>query len=223
MKCVCFSQLFFCTAWLTNCCVLGTKSTWESRVILWNGSSYCSMVSGQTHSCQLLDQSSVELVQGKCLASRGRKPAAMSISTLCWPSKHTSSIQGSSVPALFAGENYWRMPSEWAENGMGGNKAEVEMHLYFGYRLFDSLCLLKWDLISTCPLKEKGIIETQDRNREPLCLAWWMQKEQAPQKDNQQHVLMFEPALAKSSINFGAEDIGCSIWALQLHLNYLRA
>lgn len=130
-----FLSAFFCTAWLTNCCVLGTKSTWESGVILWNGSSYCSMVSGQTHSCQLLDQSSVELVQGKCWASRGRKPAAMSISTLCWPSKNTSSIQGCSVPALFAGGNYWKMPSKWAENGMGGNKAEVEMHLCFKVQL----------------------------------------------------------------------------------------
>lgn len=126
-----FLSAFFCTAWLTNCCVLGTKSTWESGVILWNGSSYCSTVSGQTHSCQLLDQSSVELVQGKCLASRGRKPAAMSISTLCWPSKNTSSIQGCSVPALFAGGNYWKMPSKGAENGTGGNEAEVEMHLCF--------------------------------------------------------------------------------------------
>lgn len=131
MKCVCSSPLFFCPAWLPNCGVLGTKSTWESGVILWNGSSYCSMVSGQTRSCQLLDQSSVELVQGKCLASRGRKPAAMSISTLCWPSKNTGGIQGSFVPALFARGNYWKMPSMWAENGMGKNKAEVKMHLYF--------------------------------------------------------------------------------------------
>lgn len=126
-----FLSAFFYTAWLTNCCVLGTKSTWESRVILWNGSSYCSMVSGQTHSCQLLDQSSVELVQGKCLASRGRKPAAMSISTLCWPSKNTSGIQGSFVPALFAGGNYWKKPSMWAENGVGKKKAKVEMHFDF--------------------------------------------------------------------------------------------
>lgn len=135
MKCVCFSHLFFCSAWLTNCCVLGTKSTWESRVILWNGSSYCSMVSGQTHSCQLLDQSSVELVQGKCLASRGRKPAAMSISTLCWPSKNTGSIQGSFVPAPLAGQNYWKRPSMKADSSMGGNKAEAEKHLSFGVQV----------------------------------------------------------------------------------------
>lgn len=55
----------------------------------------------------------------------------MSISTLCWPSKNTRSIQGSFVPALFAGGNYWKMPSKWAENGMGENKAEVDMHLDF--------------------------------------------------------------------------------------------
>lgn len=47
-------------------------------------------------------------------------------------------------------------------------------------------------------------------------------EKQAPHNDNQQNVLLFEPALSKSSINLGAEDIGCTIWALQLHLNYLR-
>ena len=51
----------------------------------------------------------------------------MSISTLCWPSKNTGGIQGSFVPDLFAGGNYWKMPSMWAENGMGEMKAELEV------------------------------------------------------------------------------------------------
>lgn len=85
--------------------------------------------SGQTHSCQLLDQSSVELVQGKCLASRGRKPAAVAISTLCWPSKNTNGIQGGFVPARFAAENYWKVPSMWAEMAWVKGAAEVRLDI----------------------------------------------------------------------------------------------
>lgn len=81
------------------------------------------------------------------------------------------------------------------------------------YRQFDILGVSSSrDVKFTCPFKMNGLMKHKRiKDLKPLCLSWWVQEKQALQKDNQRNVLISEPALSKSSINFGAEDIGCSI------------